>query len=69
MFEPPRMVVPLFVAVALAMLARVVLPLVDNGHYTLWIGVSHVAWMAGFAVFSIVYIPQLTRPRLHGCPG
>jgi uncharacterized protein involved in response to NO len=68
-FEPPRIVAPLFSAVALAMLARVVLPLVDNGHYTLWIGISQIAWMAGFAMFSIVFIPQLMRPRIDGRPG
>ena len=68
-FEPPRIVAPLFAAVVLAMLARVVLPLVDNGHYTLWIGISQIAWMAGFAIFSVVYIPLLMRPRIDGRPG
>lgn len=68
-FEPPRIIAFLCVAVVLAMLARVVLPLVDGSHYTLWVGLSQVAWMAGFAMFSIVYIPQLMRPRIDGRPG
>jgi uncharacterized protein involved in response to NO len=68
-FEPSPLVVPLFIAVVLAALSRVVLPLVDNGHYTLWIGASQLFWIIGFAVFSIVYIPQLTQPRLDGRPG
>lgn len=68
-FEPPRIVTSLCAAVTLAMLARVVLPLIDGSHHALWIGISQLAWMAGFAMFSIVYIPQLMRPRIDGRPG
>jgi uncharacterized protein involved in response to NO len=68
-FEPPRVVAFLFAAVVLAMFARVVLPLIDGGHYILWIGISQVAWIAGFAMFSMLYVPYLVRPRIDGRPG
>lgn len=68
-FEPPRMLTPVFSLVILAALVRVVFPLVDATHYTLWVALSQLLWMAAFAVFSVVYIPQLIRPRVDGRPG
>jgi uncharacterized protein involved in response to NO len=46
-----------------------VFPIVDTAHYTLWIAVSQVLWILGFAAFSILYLPQLVRPRVDGRPG
>ena len=68
-FDPPGILLPVFSLLVLAALARVVIPLVDPVRYTLWIGTSQVFWMLGFAVFSIVYVPQLIRPRVDGHPG
>jgi uncharacterized protein involved in response to NO len=31
--------------------------------------VSGLMWSAAFAIFTFVYIPILTRPRLDGQPG
>jgi uncharacterized protein involved in response to NO len=33
------------------------------------IAVSALLWFAAFALFTAVYIPILTRPRLDGQPG
>jgi len=30
---------------------------------------SGMLWAAAFALFSVVYAPVLTRPRLDGRPG
>jgi uncharacterized protein involved in response to NO len=68
-FDPPRVLTPLFSVIVLAMLARVMLPVIDSAHYTLWIGLSQALWMLGFAVFSAVYIPLLVQPRVDGRPG
>lgn len=68
-FEPPAVLAPMFALIVLAAIARVVLPLLDAEHYRLWIALSQVFWITGFAVFSAVYIPQLMRPRVDGQPG
>jgi uncharacterized protein involved in response to NO len=68
-FKPPPIVGFMFATVAIAMIFRVVLPLIDNNHYTLWIVISQLAWITGFSIFSIVFIPQLVRSRIDGRPG
>jgi len=30
---------------------------------------SGVLWCAAFAIFTLAYVPILTRPRLDGQPG
>jgi uncharacterized protein involved in response to NO len=68
-FEPPPVLVPVFLLLLGSALVRVVFPIVDTAHYTLWIAVSQVLWILGFAAFSILYLPQLVRPRVDGRPG
>jgi uncharacterized protein involved in response to NO len=68
-FKPPPIVGFMFATVAIAMIFRVVLPLIDNNHYTLWIVISQLAWITGFSIFSIVFIPQLVQSRIDGRPG
>lgn len=68
-FEPPRVLAPVFSLIVVAALVRVVLPLLDVAHYTLWIATSQILWILGFSVFSAAYIPQLIRPRVDGRPG
>jgi uncharacterized protein involved in response to NO len=50
-------------------LVRVLLPLLDAGHYTLWIGLSQVLWMLAFALLLLAYLPMWLRPRVDGQPG
>ena len=68
-FDPPKILAAVFALVALSAIVRVVLPLLDTGHYSLWMGISQLLWIAAFAVFLVVYLPQLTRPRIDGRPG
>jgi uncharacterized protein involved in response to NO len=58
-----------YVLVHAAAVARVFLPLVFTDSYTALMILSGALWSAAFAIFTIVYIPILTRPRLDGQPG
>jgi len=68
-FDPPGILVPVFVLVLAGALIRVVLPLLLPQHYTIWIAASQLLWIAGFSVFSIVYLPVFWQPRVDGRPG
>ena len=58
-----------YVLVHLAAAVRVIAPLVLPQLYVTWVVVSGVLWSAAFALFTLVYLPILTRPRLDGQPG
>jgi uncharacterized protein involved in response to NO len=58
-----------YVLVHAAAVVRVLIPLLLPGSYVALIAVSGVLWSAAFAIFTVVYIPILTRPRLDGQPG
>jgi uncharacterized protein involved in response to NO len=58
-----------YVLVHLAALVRVFFPLVFPTLYPALILASGVLWSLAFALFTVVYIPILTRPRLDGQPG
>jgi uncharacterized protein involved in response to NO len=58
-----------YVLVHAAAVVRVVLPLVAPGAYVTWIGLSAALWCAAFAIFTALYYPILSRPRLDGQPG
>ncbi len=49
--------------------ARVFLPMVDMGHYVVWIDLAGGLWMLAFLVFVLYYAPILVRPRIDGRPG
>jgi uncharacterized protein involved in response to NO len=61
--QPPRLVWLLLLGMVLTAMLRVFLPLADPVHYALWVAVSGLAWMLSFALFAIVFIPMLVRPR------
>lgn len=59
-----------FLAVVLAYLCRVWLPLLvpDLSHY--WSHVlSIVLWLLGYGLFVVIYLPILSKPRVDGRPG
>ena len=58
-----------YVLVHLAALVRVFFPLIFPALYPALILASGVLWSLAFALFTVVYIPILTRPRLDGQPG
>jgi len=57
-----------YVLIHAAALARVVLPIVLPAGYLWWIAIAAALWSAGFAVFTIRYLPILARPRVDGRP-
>jgi uncharacterized protein involved in response to NO len=58
-----------YALVQVAALVRVFLPLVFPDAYVGLIVASGALWFAAFALFTLVYLPILTRPRLDGQPG
>jgi uncharacterized protein involved in response to NO len=52
-----------------AAVVRVLLPLVLPGPHVGFIELSAVLWFAAFAIFTVVYCPILSRPRLDEQPG
>ncbi|OIN10349.1 NnrS family protein [Oceanisphaera psychrotolerans] len=64
-----RPVVLAFVLLILAALLRSLLPLLAPGMTNMAYHVSALAWTSAFGVFSWVYWPILTRPRIDGRPG
>jgi uncharacterized protein involved in response to NO len=52
-----------------AALVRVLLPLILPAAYVGFIELSAALWFAAFAVFTVVYYPILSRPRLDGQEG
>jgi len=67
--QAPRWLALIFIALLLALVARVVLPLIMPVYAFAWMGLAFAAWMYGFAVFLWVYAPMLIRARVDGQPG
>jgi uncharacterized protein involved in response to NO len=61
--QPPLLVTPLLLAMVLAAVIRVFTPLADPAHYPLWIVLAGLAWIVSFALFALVFVPMLVRPR------
>ena len=68
-YEPSKALFWMFVALFSGAIIRVILPLIDNSHYMLWIKWSHVHWLIAFGIFVFLYIPILISPRVDGKPG
>ena len=58
-----------YLLVQAAAVVRALLPLAFPAAYGTMIALSALLWFAAFAVFTVVYVPILTRPRLDGQPG
>jgi uncharacterized protein involved in response to NO len=68
-FEPPTILNWIFATFFGGTLFRVLAPLVDPGHYVLWIGISQAFWISAFSLFLVVYLPMLVQPRVDGRYG
>jgi len=68
-FAPPRLLAPLFLLLGIGALVRVLLPMLWPAHYTLWIGVAQLLWIAAFAPFVWHYAPMLVKARVDGRYG
>jgi len=58
-----------YMLVHAAAAVRVFVPLLLPESYVVLTVVSALLWSAAFAIFTAVYIPILSRPRLDGQPG
>jgi uncharacterized protein involved in response to NO len=58
-----------YMLIQAAAAARVLMPLFFPSLYLWSIAVAAAFWTAAFAIFTVFYIPILTRPRLDGKPG
>ena len=67
--QPPKMVTIMYMLMVLVFISRVLLPLVDDAHYLLWIMIAQGAWIGCFVLFCISYLPMLARPRPDGLFG
>jgi uncharacterized protein involved in response to NO len=67
--EPPAHLSAVFAVLYVGVVMRVFLPLIDPGHYSLWIALSQVCWIVSFSIFLYVYTPMLVRPRIDGRYG
>ena len=62
-FEPPKMVVAVFVLLTLTAISRVFLPIIDSVHYELWMQFSQWGWAVSFMLLTVVYWSILTKPN------
>ena len=69
LLEPAPVMTRAFVAINLAALIRVTLPLFFPGVYMHIMTAAGLAWVAAFGLFVVVYAPMLLRPRVDGKPG
>lgn len=58
-----------YIAIQLAAVTRVLMPLVVPALYLQALAISALLWFAAFSIFTISYWPILSRPRLDGKPG
>ncbi len=69
LLEPPPVMTLAFIAINLAALLRVALPLLFPTAYAQSMTASGLVWMAAFGLFVVVYAPMLLSPRVDGKPG
>ena len=69
LLEPAPVMTLAFVAINLAALVRVLLPLFFPAAHAPGMAIAGLLWMAAFGVFVVVYAPKLLRPRADGKPG
>ena len=67
--QAPPIMALLLILMVLTATVRIFLPLLDPGHYRLWIAASGFMWIMSFSLFAAVFIPLLVKPRVDGKPG
>ena len=68
-FEPPRILIPVFVLLLLACFARVFMPMFNVEFFNVWILIAQFCWVTAFSLFAWVCIPMLYKPRVDGRYG
>jgi uncharacterized protein involved in response to NO len=65
----PKAIVVAFALVTMAASVRVFVPLLTVSFYALSVNVAGTLFACAFLLFSVVYFPVLTSPRIDGKPG
>jgi uncharacterized protein involved in response to NO len=69
MLDPAPLMTLAFVAINLAALIRVALPLFFPEAYAQGMIAAGLVWLVAFGLFAAIYTPILLRPRVDGKPG
>ncbi|HYQ72966.1 MAG TPA: NnrS family protein [Gammaproteobacteria bacterium] len=67
--RPPAGVAAMFGMLVAGTLLRVLLPLLDPLHQTLWMVLAGCFWLVPFGMFLMIFVPMLLQPRIDGQPG
>ncbi len=65
-YQSPKQLGVMFLLLLLAFIFRVLVPVFEMTHYTIWIGCSQILWILAFAGFVFLYAPMLWQQRLDG---
>lgn len=68
-FDPPRILFWIFLALLLGAIFRVIMPIIFPSNYVVWIAIAQLGWIISFALFVIVYFPMLVKARVDGRYG
>ncbi len=58
-----------FISLILSVLFRVLMPIITPQLYTMWVLVAAIFWIVSFAIYTIIYLPILLKPRPDGTFG
>lgn len=58
-----------FVCLIASVIFRVLVPMMTDQFYTVWVLVAAVFWILGFAIYVAIYMPILLKPRPDGAAG
>jgi len=67
--DPPAVVFWIFVSIMLAVIFRVLFPIIFGGFYLQWVLLSQLFWIVAFTIFCISYSAMLVKPRIDGRAG
>lgn len=67
--KPSSWVKVAFVCLIASLMFRVLAPMMTDQFYTLWLLVAAVFWVLGFAIYTVIYMPILLKPRADGVFG
>lgn len=58
-----------FASMVASVVFRVFVPMITTQFYTTWLLLAAIFWIVSFAIFAIIYIPILLKPRVDGAFG
>jgi uncharacterized protein involved in response to NO len=56
----------IFIPIALGAVIRTFLPIINQEHFLLWMGLSQVLWLIAFILYLVFYYKVLVSPRPDG---